>query len=438
MREFDLTGNPRLPILIEAVRALSGAGSGQGMLASFATGMRRAYGTPLIVTLDTRGLPAGQYRLGQVVEEGAEAPALDLGGWLDSAGKPVRNDGLLNRIVSSPAPKILSDLDLPDDPALGDRAAKFGSLAAAPLFRAGEPLGWFVIFDHDPNRFVDRDLEELILRTNLIGALMENVRLAGEVQEASRRIRAEVDQIADIQRSLLPRSLPHIPGLEASASFETFDRAGGDLYDVLPLKHGPDGMRSELDGPWVVLIADASGHGPAAAVVAAIVQSVLHAFPRMPEGPGELLEYLNRHLFDKQLELTFVTAFLAIYDPATRTLRYANAGHNPPLLKHPGQPTRRLDEVGSPPLGVLPSLEIEEAELSLRPDDMLLLYTDGITETTNADGKYFGTDGIERAMDACTEDTASCVIRHIRNSIEEYEAGRRPSDDQTLLAFRVL
>jgi len=277
----------------------------------------------------------------------------------------------------------------------------------------------------------------MILRTNLMGALVENVRLASELEEASRKIQAEVDQIARIQKSLLPRSLPHIPGLEASASFETFDRAGGDIYDVLPLRHGPDGLRSELDGPWAILMADASGHGPAAAVVAAIIQSVLHAYPGVPEGPAELLTYLNRHLFDKQLELTFVTAFLGIYEPATKTLRYANAGHNPPLLKHPGRPTVRLDEVGSPPLGVLPELELEDATVQLQHEDMLLLYTDGITETTDGEGHYFGTEGIEVAMDACTEDTASCVIRHIRTAIEQYEAGRRPNDDQTLLAFRV-
>ena len=82
MREFDLTGNPRLPILIEAVRVLSGAGNSQAMLSSFATGMRRAYGTPLIVTLDTRGLPAGQYRRALEVEEGSDAPPLGLEGWL--------------------------------------------------------------------------------------------------------------------------------------------------------------------------------------------------------------------------------------------------------------------------------------------------------------------------------------------------------------------
>jgi len=164
---------------------------------------------------------------------------------------------------------------------------------------------------------------------------------------------------------------------------------------------------------------------------------VLHAFPGVPPGPGALLAWLNRHLHAKQLELTFVTAFLAFYDPATRRLRYGRAGHNPPLVRTPEGGLRRLDDVGSPPLGVLRDTTYADSELVLGIGDTLLLYTDGIPETRDRGGRFFGEDGIERAMEACREDDAQCVIHHIRRSIRDYEGGRRPDDDQTLLAVRV-
>ncbi|MHC4428386.1 MAG: PP2C family protein-serine/threonine phosphatase, partial [Planctomycetota bacterium] len=193
------------------------------------------------------------------------------------------------------------------------------------------------------------------------------------------------------------------------------------------------------DGPWGILIADASGHGPSAAVLMAILQSIVHAYPAdpPPSGPAELLEHANRQLARKRLASSFVTAFMAMYDPPNRRLVYARAGHHPPLLKDPasGDAVHRLEDVGGIPLGVLEETEYEQAEIELGPNQTLLLYTDGITEAMSPEGDMFGLAGIEHALRTCVGD-ADSMVASIMGPLGRHVGGSRPSDDQTIVAIQ--
>src|SRR5205814_10421494 len=113
---------------------------------------------------------------------------------------------------------------------------------------------------------------------------------------ANAHILREIDHIAAIQRSMLPEPLPQIPGVVLDASYDTFDRAGGDYYDVVPLRRMGRGVQRDPYGPSCVLIADASGHGPSAAVVVAMMHAMMRTYPKEPRGPAELLHYFNQHL----------------------------------------------------------------------------------------------------------------------------------------------
>jgi sigma-B regulation protein RsbU (phosphoserine phosphatase) len=224
-----------------------------------------------------------------------------------------------------------------------------------------------------------------------------------------------------------------------AAHYETFDQAGGDLYDFARMEGDPT---TTADDRWAILIADASGHGPAAATVCAIVHSILHAYPQEPSGPAELLGHVNRHLCAKQIESSFVTAFLAFYQAATRELVYARAGHNPPLLLSCCDPsgsgrsvTRLLKDATGLPLGIDADATFNEGRLTLAEGQMVLLYTDGITEAKGVDGELFGIEGIEAALAEC-EDGAKAVVRCLTDAVRAHLGAREAGDDQTILVLQ--
>jgi sigma-B regulation protein RsbU (phosphoserine phosphatase) len=169
----------------------------------------------------------------------------------------------------------------------------------------------------------------------------------------------------------------------------------------------------------------------------AMLHAILHAYPHPPQGPAEMLEHANRHLASKRIDASFVTAFLAVYDPAQRTLTYARAGHDPPLIRAagPGAEIRRLDDVGGIPLGVLDPVSYDEATVQLRPGHTLLLYTDGITDARGPDGSMFGLGNVEQALAACEGEPGS-VLASIMDPLARHESGIRPGDDQTVVAIR--
>jgi sigma-B regulation protein RsbU (phosphoserine phosphatase) len=200
------------------------------------------------------------------------------------------------------------------------------------------------------------------------------------------------------------------------------------LYDFFPLDN------PALPRRWCVFIGDASGHGLAAAMVMAMVQSILHAHPPHINGPADLLAHVNRHLCRKEIR-GFVTAFLGIYEPSTRRLKYACAGHPPPLVRASVDGSvSRLDAVASCPLGIDADGTLAEAAVRIRPGDTLLLYTDGITEARDLSNEMFSEDRLQAALHECSKRPTS-LIEHLESVVGAFRQGRSPMDDQTLVAI---
>jgi sigma-B regulation protein RsbU (phosphoserine phosphatase) len=355
---------------------------------------------------------------------------------------PVLDRGVFAGIVRAGVPCIVEDLDWSEDPVMGEVFGACRSLAATPILVPDLPVNWVVMLDEAPCGFKIEHLEELIVRTNLAGALVRGLRATQQLAAANLRISREIEQIARIQRTLLPNQLPEIPGIEIAAHYETFDQAGGDLYDFARMEGDPT---TDADDRWAILIADASGHGPAAATVCAIVHSILHAYPQEPSGPAELLGHVNRHLCAKQIESSFVTAFLAFYQASTRELVYARAGHNPPLLVSARTPAqseeggsrsvlRSLGDAAGLPLGIDADATFNEARLTLVPGQAVVLYTDGITEAKDVNGNLFGTEGIEAAMADCGEGARS-LVHCLTEGVKRHQGLRAAGDDQTILVL---
>jgi phosphoserine phosphatase RsbU/P len=202
------------------------------------------------------------------------------------------------------------------------------------------------------------------------------------VFQSERRMAAvgrELETARQIQQSILPKNLPKVPGLSVATHYDSMAEVAGDLFDFVITPSGQLG----------VLVADVSGHGVPAAIVASMVKIALAVQEGEISDPGLVLTRMNRALCG-QFELAYVTAVFALIDPAAGTLTYASAGHPSPLLRRAGGALESLDERGIV-LGFLPDAAYTSAVVrDLAAGDRVVFYTDGITEAARPDGEFFG------------------------------------------------
>ena len=250
-----------------------------------------------------------------------------------------------------------------------------------------------------------------------------------ELEQAYALVDQELEVVGGIQQSLLPEALPHIPTLDMAVHYETSLRAGGDYYDFFPLS----------DGRWGILIADVSGHGAPAAVLMAITQSIAHFYhDQGPSAPAhEMLAFLNNTLCRRYTQYSshFVTAFYALYDPVRRRIEYACAGHNPPRLCRAGA-ISGLDEGRGLPLGVTPEAPYRDVETLLAPGDVLVFYTDGITEAMNASSELLGLERLDTTLQGC-QGNAQETLAAMLEDLAAFTGGAPPNDDRTVLVARL-
>ncbi len=432
----DLSKNSRIPVLMELTDSLSRAESPQQVLEAIIIAMRKAYGPRCYISLATAGLQSGHFRITRWLAADGSERIRPADPWSSVEDLPAQYGGVLSRLIATPDPKLVQHMKVLEDPIVGDTFAPFGSLIAVPVMVEGHLANWTILLHEEPNGLGVADLEQLILRGNLIGTTMNNVLIANRLREATDWIRHEVDHIAQIQRSLLPQTVPQIPGAEVASRYETFDKAGGDYYDLLPLTAGLGGTYLEKAGPWALMIADASGHGPAAAVVVAMLHAILHAREPQVNEPTACLDYLNERLFARRVGSEFVTAFFATYEPGSRILTYANAGHNPPLLRMPSGEVRKLDDVGGIPLGVMDKVGSDQTSIKLAPGQMLVMYTDGITEAQDPGGRQFGDNALEAVIAGCRGGPEQ-MVEQINIAVKRHRNGAKANDDQTIVAMRI-
>src|ERR1051325_9724931 len=325
MAVVDISANTRIPQLMRLMESVPNVRDPHEMVRNFVDGLNRAYADRGYIQISNRGLAKGEYQVQRILSEKG-VDLLDRG--TERRTMPISRGGVLGEVTSGTSPRLLHDVELSNEPLLEGRLAPYRSLIAVPVLRNEFFIDWVGLLQKNPQGFGEQDLEDLIMRANLVSTLATNLVTNNKLEAAKARIAAEMEQIARIQRALLPDHLPKIPGVQIATSYQTFDVVGGDLYDFTALnRNGIDQHR------WALLIGDVSGHGPAAAVVMAMFHAILHTYPLDPHGPAEVLRHVNRHLYSKNVENSFVTAFLGFYEPTSRELVYARAGHNPPILK---------------------------------------------------------------------------------------------------------
>lgn len=243
----------------------------------------------------------------------------------------------------------------------------------------------------------------------------------------ARRIEDELALGRRLQRSFVGMVGPEIPGYDLGCHYEQAHEVGGDFFDLFRLLR--------RGRPLSVVVADVTGKGIAAALLMAFARPLMHAAIDNARGPADALERTNRVLRERRSSL-FITALCGTLRLSTGQLRLANAGHEPPLLvRHDGAPIVPIEGAG-PLLGAFPSLGVQELAVTIEAGDLVLFYTDGVTDARSADGRRFEEDRLRAAIEAARGGSAADVVESIRSSVERFQAGTLPADDVTIVALR--
>lgn len=230
----------------------------------------------------------------------------------------------------------------------------------------------------------------------------------------------------DVQQGFMHCAARTVDPVSYSARCRQLRELGGDCYDFLPLP----GNRLAL------AIGDASGKSlPAALMIANVQSSLRTAAAFLGNEPSAVLETVNRQVHTASLADRFATVFYGVFDAATRTLRYANGGHNPPLVIRRDGSVAWLDSA-SLPLGIFRESTYEESTVQLQPGDTVIAYTDGVIEAVNPSGKEWGVEGIRKAAVESKAQHADELVDAIFTSLDEFSQGRQ-TDDATIIVARV-
>ncbi len=358
--------------------------------------------------------------------------------WESRHRLPKLSGGILGEIAYADRPMLIDDLPAKltrDDPGF-PYLAGFQSLFAFPQYEGGKGLNVGITL-FPPGVEVDRSsIPILHWQASLFGRGTQGLVLRKQLTQALQELDREMRVVGEIQRSLLPSTPPRISGFEIATSYTTSAQAGGDYYDFFPL--GAQG--SEQEG-WGLFIADVSGHGTPAAVLMAITHAIARTRPGTPVPAGPLLSYINGHLARSYATNgAFVTAFYATLDPERRRLHFALAGHNPPLVIR-GPKTMALEGNAGLPLGLAPEEQYAESLFQLEPGDLLVLYTDGVTEAmapADASGRreLFGESRLVEAIRAGSHDDPAACVRRIEDAVRLFTEDAPATDDRTLVLMR--
>ena len=326
------------------------------------------------------------------------------------------------------------------------------NLMAVPIpGRDGDILGVLVVGDKEERGgritpFTDEDEILLDSFAKQAGVAIENAQLHQEALEA-RQLQAEMEEARKIQENLIPETLPDIPGYEVAGHYEPRGPVGGDYYDCIPLP----------TGHWGLAIADVSGKGMQAALLMATLRAgLISELSRAESAKQEALNQsslyakiatmamiLNSLLYASGTEEKYATFFYSHLNPETDILTTLNAGHNPPLLIRKDGTYKWLGEdVGGIPLGMFPNdmvtsiAEYEAEHVQLSSGDVIVYYTDGVTETVNIEDDYYEEDRLVEASKACKDEPAEGIRKYLHSAVMEFQGEADQFDDLTLLILR--
>ncbi len=299
------------------------------------------------------------------------------------------------------------------------------AVLAVPLGVSEKVFG--IIYADSPiseGRFTEDHLKVLTTLASVAAIRVENARLV-EARLERERLERELALASEIQQRFQPTSPPHIGGYELQGiSFPCYE-IGGDYYDFIERE----------DGRLVIALGDVSGKGTAAALLMSSLHAAIHAQSASHDSLVATISAVNRYLADNIPANRFVTLFYAELDPDSGSLAFLNAGHNPPLILHAAGTVEQLAS-GGLPLGIKRDAEYREGRTQLQPGDVLVIYSDGVTEAQSPAGEEFGPTRLYEVVSRNVEASAAGIRDRIESSLTKFAQGTSAADDITLVIVK--
>lgn len=341
---------------------------------------------------------------------------------------PAPQGELLMKLASLKAATCVDDLVAQDDVDFREVLRPLGLRVVVPIQAQGQTKGLVLVGEKlTKELFSPEDLEFLTSLVHLAAISLENARLFREAID-KQKLEDELLIAREIQKGLLPDVIPAIPGIEIAATNISSKQVGGDYYDVLSV----DQHRH------IIAIGDVSGKGTPAALLMANLQAAIRALAPLDLSLSEFTKRVNDLMCRNTGGNKFVTFFWGIIDDQARTLTYVNAGHNYPLLMRTGSTSLRLEK-GGMILGVMRTeVPYEQEVIHLKASDVLVLFTDGVSEAMNKEAVEYGEarlEGLLRTVLCCSaQDIADAIFK----DVQHHTKGAPQSDDITMMIVKVL
>jgi len=296
--------------------------------------------------------------------------------------------------------------------------------ASVPLISQGQPLGLINVATTDWQFLTHADLHFLSSVSRRLVVALERARFY-EIAEARRVLLENELQVArEVQAGLMPHDMPDIPGYGLAGAWRPAREVAGDFYDIFPLD----------EGRWGLVIGDVAGKGTAAALYMAMVHSLILSGALRQRSLATVLKEVNQTILRQFSAKTFVSVFLGVLDPLKQTLRYANGGHNPPLVHRAAGTIESLTRTGTV-LGLLEDLPMTETTITLGAGDAVVLYTDGVTEAWHPQrNAEYGVGRLTAAIAAAPR-KAGELLAHVEADLNAFTEGTPQQDDVTILVL---
>jgi sigma-B regulation protein RsbU (phosphoserine phosphatase) len=346
---------------------------------------------------------------------------------LPAASQVQLSRSITNKVLSEGASVLTSDAM--SDPRFQSQhsvvLSQIRSVMAVPLASGEETFGMIYVDNPFNNRFQEEDLKVLTTIASVASIKIENERLLDERLE-KRRMEEELKVASEIQMRLQPFAPPRLDGWDMTGVSFPCREIGGDYYDFIHRKR---------DNRLVVAVGDVSGKGTGAALLMSSLHAAVRAQSQARSTISEVMSEINQYIFENSPPNKFLTLFYGELDPETGTLAYSNGGHNPPMLVRLSGEVERLD-TGGLPIGMMQGVAYQEATVVFQPGDVLVIYSDGITESVNEREEEFEEERLIEVVKNNTGRSASGIRDRIDEALSRFVGTTAPVDDMTLMIIK--
>ncbi|HSU30476.1 MAG TPA: SpoIIE family protein phosphatase [Bryobacteraceae bacterium] len=328
--------------------------------------------------------------------------------------------------AAAEARKVIRVGDVTQDPRYIASHPDIRSEVAAPLILQDRVIG---VLDLESTRygfFTDEHIRALTLLTPQIATSVENARLYEVLAQREQRMEQDLKAAYKLQSVLLPRAISDIAGLHVGVRTRPAREISGDLYDFF-----------EQKGEYsLIAFGDVSGKGAAAALYGALISGLLRILAPGRRSPAQLMRMLNEALLERKIDAQYATLSLLSWDAPNHTFTIANAGGIPPMICRNGEIlSTRIEGV---PIGLLDDQDYDQTKIVVQPDDLLLLYSDGVEDQLSADEEEYGRERLRNLMRATYRLAPQQITQTIFGALDDFRGATPLTDDQTVIALKVL